>query len=53
MPPRLLAELGRRIGAADGVMIASPEYNFSLPRTIKNAIDWVSRITVAWKLAAE
>ena len=37
-------ELGRRIAAADGVVLASPEYNFSVPGTIKNAIDWVSRI---------
>jgi len=33
-----------RFSACDGIIISSPEYNFSMPGTLKNLIDWVSRI---------
>jgi chromate reductase, NAD(P)H dehydrogenase (quinone) len=36
-------ELRRRLADADAFVIASPEYNFSLPGILKNLIDWASR----------
>jgi chromate reductase, NAD(P)H dehydrogenase (quinone) len=36
-------ELKARIAAAPGLLIASPEYNHSIPGTFKNAIDWATR----------
>ncbi|MEU3726319.1 NAD(P)H-dependent oxidoreductase [Streptomyces sp. NPDC031705] len=43
VPPGALA-LRERIEAAQAVVIASPEYNASVPGVVKNAVDWVSRI---------
>src|SRR5215510_10052977 len=36
--------LADAIRVADGVIIVTPEYNFSIPGGLKNAIDWVSRL---------
>jgi len=41
--PVAVAELRRAIAAADAVLVATPEYNGSLPGQLKNAIDWASR----------
>jgi chromate reductase len=42
-PPAATA-LAEAIRAADAVIIVSPEYNWSIPGGMKNAIDWVSRV---------
>ena len=42
--PAPVVALGDAIRAADGVILVTPEYNYSLPGGLKNAIDWVSRM---------
>jgi chromate reductase, NAD(P)H dehydrogenase (quinone) len=42
--PATATKLADAIRAADGVIFVTPEYNYSIPGGLKNAIDWVSRI---------
>ena len=41
--PEAVRELREAIQGADAVLIATPEYNHSLPGQLKNALDWASR----------
>jgi chromate reductase len=42
-PPATVVEFKRRIREADAVLFVTPEYNYSIPGVLKNAIDWASR----------
>ena len=41
--PSAVAQLKEQMASADGVLIATPEYNNGMPGVVKNAIDWLSR----------
>jgi NAD(P)H-dependent FMN reductase len=45
-PPATALDLARQLQAADGLLIACPEYNSSITPLLKNTIDWVSRTGV-------
>ena len=41
--PPVVEEFKRKIAEADALLISTPEYNFSIPPALKNALDWASR----------
>jgi chromate reductase len=42
-PPQRVKEFKAKIRASDALLIVTPEYNYSIPGVLKNAIDWASR----------
>jgi chromate reductase len=42
-PPERVSAFKSRIRAADAILFVTPEYNYSIPGVLKNAIDWASR----------
>lgn len=42
-PPERVEQFKKQIRAADAILICTPEYNYSIPGVLKNAIDWASR----------
>jgi chromate reductase len=50
-PPAAVVDMKAKIRAADAILIVTPEYNYSIPGVLKNAIDWCARPygDSAWK----
>jgi chromate reductase, NAD(P)H dehydrogenase (quinone) len=51
--PRVVRDLRTAIAEADALLIATPEYNASIPGALKNAIDWASRPRATSSLKAK
>ncbi len=47
--PQMVLDYKSRIAAADGVIVVTPEYNRSMPGSLKNVIDWTSRDKHPWR----
>lgn len=47
--PETVAELSEKIKAADGVIIATPEYDHAIPAVLKSALEWISYTSQALK----
>jgi chromate reductase len=45
-PPKLIVEFRHAVEQADGILICTPEYVFSIPSGLKNAIEWCVSTTV-------
>jgi NAD(P)H-dependent FMN reductase len=43
-PPAAVRDLKAKVREADAVIIIMPEYNWSIPGVLKNALDWISRV---------
>ncbi|MEM0104836.1 MAG: NAD(P)H-dependent oxidoreductase [Candidatus Methanomethylicia archaeon] len=42
-PPQIVKEFKKKIRESDAILIATPEYNYSIPGVLKNALDWAAR----------
>ena len=51
--PQAVGSLKQQVALSDGLLIATPEYNHSVPGVLQNAIDWISRPAMRSPLAGK